>query len=74
MVEEDAKKKWCPMVRFHKGLDGDIYCSRPVGVVDDDAAKCIGSDCMLWKWDEEKEHFRQLREYSETEGHCGLVK
>lgn len=81
MTEDEAKQKWCPMVslenvttRFHEKRDGQPGRSAVY------AAHCIGSDCMMWRWDaitpEEK---RQLREYGDDTGpllaipgYCGL--
>ena len=76
MTEEEAKTKWCPMLGegnatkgLHERVDGTV------------SANCIGSDCMMWRWDaitpEEK---RQLREYGDDTGpllaipgYCGLA-
>ena len=78
MTEDEAKTKWCPMVRFHNGLDGDVYCSRPTGVVTNNSAKCIASDCMMWKWDIKlnrelaKDRHPEELERIKFEGDCGL--
>lgn len=39
MTEEEAKTKWCPMVR----AGNDAGCNRK-----DATDKCIGTDCMMW--------------------------
>ena len=55
MTEEQAKTKWCPMVRT------------PALVVGDDIHRhgtCIGSDCMMWRWDTEADP---------RHGLCGLA-
>jgi hypothetical protein len=60
MTEEDAKTKWCPFVRVghareageeafnrlcdDQGLDGDDFSHVP------EAALCIASACMAWRW------------------------
>ena len=41
MMTEEAKKKWCPLSM----VDEDSY------------QKCVGSDCMAWRW---KETFEQM--------------
>lgn len=44
-TEDEAKKKWCPMAR----CGGNVGCNRGGG----DFASgpyCIGSDCMMWRW------------------------
>ena len=76
MTEEESRKKWCPMVRFHNGLDGDVYCSRPVGIVDDNASKCIASDCAMWVWDypDGAEMLSEAHKELFSKGHCGLIK
>jgi len=61
MTEEEAKDKWCPMVRFHNGLDGNVYCSKPGGVATDDSAKCIAFDCMMWESEHELESKQTVR-------------
>lgn len=49
MKEEEAKKKWCPMVRFHviETSSQTVYSNR-----DEDSlsSRCIASDCMMWRW------------------------
>lgn len=53
MTEEQAKKKWCPMVRAGlKGANTYVGINWPSGeVLDQEYAKCIGSDCMMWRWE-----------------------
>lgn len=73
MTEKEAKQRWCPMVRIimtpqdstwqNQGLtnrtaflkDGFPNCC------------CIGSNCMLWRWEEDWTHTgRKI-------GYCGLA-
>lgn len=60
MTEEEAKKKWCPMVRFSPlNRDDNTYYSTTTR---EGGGNCIGSDCMMWK-----------RTYENTtNGYCGL--
>ena len=44
-TEEEAKKKWCPFGRV-KGTQGSFNRSN----YDEPATKCLGSNCMMWKW------------------------
>ena len=68
MTEDEAKTKWCPMTRFHKGADNDVYCNKPRGVVKSPHSTfCIASDCMVWV----KDGWSTLNE-CET-GYCGLT-
>jgi len=52
-TEEEAKKLWCPqarVVRYGNDICGnrhsiELDSSDPSGF-----AKCIGSNCMMWRW------------------------
>jgi len=56
MTEDQAKTKWCPMVR--NGNAGTIFHdSKPDGV---HSITCIGSACMMWR--EHKKETRYSRE------------
>ncbi len=53
MTEDDAKQRWCPLVRFKSGNTGsETTFNRsggwPTGNVHPDTA-CIGSKCMAWR-------------------------
>jgi len=50
MNEKEAFSKWCPMARiagvrttFNRFYEGN-YLNIP------DNAKCVGSGCMMWRW------------------------
>jgi hypothetical protein len=64
MREDQAKTKWCPMTRFHKGFDNDVYCN--------------GSDCMMWKWEAEikldMDHPGSMSIEELPDGYCGLTR
>jgi hypothetical protein len=47
MTEDQAKTKWCPMVRFSIGEDDNNSCNNRD--ISGDVTKCIGSDCMMWR-------------------------
>jgi hypothetical protein len=79
-TEEQAKKKWCPMVR-PGAYDGTVIDNRHTqknGEVIWDFSCCIASDCMMWRWTEEdrivdiggKEGFKGVRQQL---GYCGLA-
>jgi len=70
MTEEEAKTKWCPMVRFTgAGTATDQeWATNRGGDYGAQAFKCIGSECMAWRGyyvmkDTEKVHH----------GYCGLA-
>ena len=48
MTEEEAKTKWCPMVRLEGQYEGETACNRSYSGDIADAAKCIASNCMMW--------------------------
>lgn len=48
MTEDEAKTKWCPLVRV---LDSRGPWNRhPDKKVSSDAT-CLGSACMMWRWE-----------------------
>ena len=62
VTENIAKKKLCPMA--HAFLADGAY-----------QPKCVGSECMLWQWDEPL--FEGPDSYISDPpptGHCGLIK
>lgn len=67
MTEDEAKTKWCPMVRVE--MVAGIAVNRHVADVPDtldgtyDETRCIGSGCMMWKW----------HQMTGPHGFCGLV-
>lgn len=85
MTEEEAKTKWCPMVRFLSAPATDspnmLRSNRGAGHMDAQIANysCVGSACMMWR-----EHWAQVTMEDEdapgdfghryeTHGHCGLA-
>jgi hypothetical protein len=73
MTEEEARKKWCPQVRYFVDADGLGRTNMP-----EDSCRCIASDCMAWRWSYDwiKPHDTTLDEYaalSTTLGYCGLA-
>lgn len=73
MTEDEAKTKWCPMVRhpiFPQEAGGGNL-----------GGKCISSACMMWRWIEDlswrnradDEFRRSGRRIQHEEGYCGLA-
>ena len=57
MTEEEAKTKWCPMVRAGRiGSNTTASVNWPAdggkSVEEQEWAKCIGSACMMWRTDQ----------------------
>jgi hypothetical protein len=68
MTEEEAKTKWCPYgadVQQSVALDG--YGNPVTGYVKHSTARCIGPQCMAWRWVEKMEPIVT------TYGYCGLA-
>jgi len=59
MTEDEAKKKWCPWV----------YLATTHNI------NCCASDCMMWRWKEEKGRFvaEGIVEEIPIYGYCGLA-
>ena len=66
MTEEEARKKWCPMVSFV------CYDNRSGRKEKND--RCIASECMWWRWNKKliggnhEDGFKY-----KDEGYCGLA-
>lgn len=73
MTPEEARTKWCPMVR-HSGDYDEPASNRaadgfPVGlrrVTDSAWNLCVAEDCMMWRW-------HPLTEPAKSSGYCGLA-
>ncbi len=65
MTEEEAKRKICPTAGVWKADDGGFFFKK----------SCIASDCMMWRWAEEKGRFvsEGLVEEIAIYGFCGLA-
>lgn len=69
LTEEEARKKWCPFVRYYEAGDRaasnrwrqslpaeEPHALNPV------PCRCIASDCMMWQW------------FDHQKGYCGLAR
>ena len=89
MTEEEAKKKWCPVVHY---TCNDKWLISPAGrkaIFDEERSlvtvedNCIGSHCMAWRWQENIKSTtynsveRSMIIFYETDakiyGYCGLA-
>jgi hypothetical protein len=78
MTEEEAKTKWCPMVR-NMPIDPRSFAASP-----DPLACCIGSACMMWRgqhapvgrplepWERAAEAEQASEMLKSGHGYCGL--
>jgi hypothetical protein len=74
-TDDEAKVKWCPMVRVSNKGDTpeNRLCQR--GLVAQTPGEgiqwncCIASDCMMWRW-YDPEHGAAGKPLT---GHCGLA-
>jgi hypothetical protein len=48
-TEEEAKKKWCPMIRDGGAYQGMIYNGINSSENSASGYNCIASDCMMWR-------------------------
>lgn len=70
MTEEEARTKWCPMVRFAANEEDSAAnrwpsLDKPVVTMTPDESMCIASDCMMWVWSDAT--------YEGATGKCGLI-
>lgn len=89
MTEEEAKTKWCPMVRFSGGelnvidriAQQKVMNNRSkaidIGTTVGAVSTCIGSACMAWRWRTIEITGADMPPYkfaqSDKEGFCGLA-
>lgn len=66
MTEDEARQKWCPMVRE----GGAVFVSNRSSA-QQHAFNCIASDCMMWRW--RKPGFDGVPSSDKTKGYCGLA-
>jgi len=77
MTEEEARQKWCPMVRMAAQIHGSMgtlnQFSEP-GSNEVKISKCLGSACMMWRWIPLRKatKFGLIRGGDSEHGYCGL--
>ena len=85
--EREAKEKWCPQARFAIGNRKDNRKENTLTVADhgpswnmvydttrnsDYVAKCMGSECMAWRWAEKSAvEVPMIGDIKERKGYCG---
>ena len=81
MTEDDARSRWCPMVRNAGGIDwtGSANRDPQSGSTGADAPyyKCIASDCMMWRWKISPTEAAVANAQADvglgSDGYCGLA-
>lgn len=61
LTEDEAKKKWCPMVR----AGNEAGCNRNESDASGRLDRCIASECMMWQW-LPKTHYREMELWSKS--------
>lgn len=64
VTTEEAKKLWCPMVRWIQHSSG-IISNRGANY---DPSTCLGDGCMLWVF------WGRQAGIVEQKGYCGLIE
>jgi hypothetical protein len=74
VTEEEAKTKWCPMIRSGHvaGMAINSYVEMQKGAIDSwyEQTRCIASGCMMWR--SRLEIVANTRDLYK-EGYCGLA-
>lgn len=70
MTEEEAKTKWCPMVRLGKNSGMQSWHEQGEELRNPIESRCIGSACMMWRWAFKKNDASET--VSDTDGYCGI--
>ncbi len=69
MTEQEARTKWCPMARvstYSVGNPAESAANRTDEGTPYPASRCIASDCMMWRWEEDHTYT------GKHDGSCGL--
>lgn len=71
MTEDEAKTKWCPMVRMDNAETEPSF-NRNYGGSLPDGSNCIASDCIMWVV--ETSYGVNTAINVVTGGRCGLIR
>ena len=79
MTEDQAKEKWCPMVRMGAISSHGFNRDSQAGT-DYPHYKCVASDCAMWRWVQETytpdgaDPFATVKPLRNSDkGYCGLA-
>ena len=80
MTEEEARKKWCPMVRIVVGQDDILFTGQSSHNVElfsdkiEHIGRCAASNCMMWRYERVANPPGSTKQWSySTEGYCGIA-
>ena len=82
MTEDQARTKWCPMVRYVPDHEGYYAPGNKFGLIDDTHTSCMASDCMMWRWEIDPEEAKEQPTWNDDDkkyhvvtpiGYCGLA-
>lgn len=80
MTEEEAKEKWCPMVKpFFVPTHEYAERTALLNVTRNEGGNnCIASACMMWRWEKSPEYVAKLNKNNVGDlaiavGFCGLA-
>jgi hypothetical protein len=76
MTEEEAKRKWCPAIRFLIGPEtstwkGVAYTNR-CQELEPSACLCIASECMMWRKEKALYGDDYGKDIPDDRGYCGM--
>lgn len=71
MTEDEAKTKWCPMIRH--AISDNASGGIAVNVCEDKHTRCIASGCAMWKWTDKRTKDGYGNDKA-MEGQCGLIQ
>ena len=74
-TEDEAKKMWCPHVRIGDDQGASASINRAWSRGCPDAANCIASKCMAWRWalSPEDAESEWNDDHQQPTGYCGLA-
>jgi hypothetical protein len=59
MTEDEAKTKWCPLAQ--------------ISFRSDEIQVCAASNCMMWRWTDERGKIQGSGDWVPITGFCGLA-
>ena len=68
MTEDEAKKKWCPLVKSANGASH----GKAMSLIGEVPNICIASHCMMWRWIQVYS-FDDQQHVNGDHGYCGLA-